>query len=205
MNVLALGELRNGKRELKDFEGQPKMIHSLDAYKYLKIDKENYINYQCQYYSNRVISIEHEWTKTSTNAKGELERETKYYDIYKVKIHEITLREIMILQAIYLCKTQNEICNLVKKQPNPKFFYKSFLEFDGANLLSMLAFDSGSIEALLHEDNEQYFDPLYPVIYKNKITKKSGKGEYLSSAIDNALRANQVKAVSLIIDYIIKF
>jgi len=89
-------------------------------------------------------------------------------------------------------------------QPNPKFFYKSFLEFDGANLLSMLSFDSGSVEALLHEDNEKYFDPLYPVIYKNKITKKSGNGEYLSSAIDNALRANQVKAVSLIIDYIIK-
>jgi hypothetical protein len=67
MNVLALGELRNGKRELNDFEGQPKMIHSLDAYKYLKIDKENYINYQCQYYSNRVISIEHEWNKSTMN------------------------------------------------------------------------------------------------------------------------------------------
>ena len=29
--------------------------------------------------------------------------------------------------------------------------------------------------------NEKYFDPLYPVIYKNKIIKKSGNGEYLSS------------------------
>lgn len=67
MNVLALGELKNGKRQLKDFEGQDKMIHSLDAYKFLKIDKENYINYQCQYYSNRVISIEHEWTKHEKN------------------------------------------------------------------------------------------------------------------------------------------
>jgi hypothetical protein len=111
----------------------------------------------------------------------------------------------MILQAIYLCKTQQEIENIVRKQPNPKFFYKSFLEFDGANLLSMLSFDSGSIEALLNDENEKFFDPLYPIIYKNKITKKSGNGEYLSSAIDNALRANQVKAVSLIIDYIIKF
>lgn len=106
MNVLALGELKNGKRELIDFEGQPKMIHSLDAYKFLKIDKENYINYKCQYYANRTISIEHEWTKTNTDLNGETDRETKYYDIYKVKIHEITLREIMILQAIYLCKTQ---------------------------------------------------------------------------------------------------
>jgi hypothetical protein len=39
MNVIALGELPNGKRGLKDFEGQDKMIHSLDSYKYLKIDK----------------------------------------------------------------------------------------------------------------------------------------------------------------------
>ena len=41
-----------------------------------------------------------------------VQTESKYYDIYKVKIHEITLREIMILQAIYLCKTQNEIENI---------------------------------------------------------------------------------------------
>jgi hypothetical protein len=39
------------------------MIHSLDAYKYLKIDKMNYLYFQCQYYANRRISIEHEWTK----------------------------------------------------------------------------------------------------------------------------------------------
>jgi DNA-directed RNA polymerase specialized sigma subunit len=93
------------------------MIHSLDAYKFLKIDKENYINYQCQYYSNRVISIEHEWTKklNDTDVYGKKEHETKYYDIYKVKIHEITLREIMILQAIYLCKSTIEIENIVRK------------------------------------------------------------------------------------------
>jgi len=69
------------------------MIHSLDAFKYLKLDHANYINYQCQYYSNRVISIEHEWTKNDINHG----KETKYYPIYKVRIHEITLRELLIL------------------------------------------------------------------------------------------------------------
>lgn len=123
-----------------------------------------------------MISIEHEWYKTAKNFDKTIDHETMYYDIYKVKIHEMTLREIMILQAIYLCKTQKEIENIVRMQPNPSFFYKSFLEFDGSNLLSLLSFDSGSVEALLHEDNEKYFDPMFPVIYKNKITKKSGKG-----------------------------
>lgn len=126
------------------------MIHSLDAYKYLKVDKKNYINYQCQYYSNRVISIEHEWNRQDEAG----EKETQYYPIYKVKIHEITLRELLILQSLYITKTTHEVESLVKLQPNPSFFYKSFLEFDGANILSMLSFDSGSIGSLLSEDNE---------------------------------------------------
>jgi len=43
-------------------------------------------------------------------------------------------------------------------QPNPRFFYKSFLELDGANMVTILAFDSGSMEHLLSEQNEQYFN-----------------------------------------------
>lgn len=69
----------------------------------------------------------------------------------------------------------------------------------------MLSFDSGSMDALLNDSNDKYFDELYPIIYKNKITKKSGNGVYLSSAIDNAIRANQVQGLNLIINYIIKF
>jgi hypothetical protein len=45
------------------------------------------------------------------------------------------------------------------------FFYKSFLEFDGANILSVLAFDSKAVESLLHERNEKYFSEEFPVIY----------------------------------------
>lgn len=122
-----------------------------------------------------------------------------------MKVHEVTLRELLIIQSLYITKTTHEVEALVKLQPNPSFFYKSFLEFDGANILSMLSFDSGSIGSLLHEDNEKYFDPLFPIIYKNKVIKKSGNGEYLSSAIDNAIRSNQVKAIDLILEYIIKF
>jgi hypothetical protein len=63
----------------------------------------------------------------------------------------------MILISFYLCKTQGEIEKLVRAQPNPSFFYKSFLEFNGGNFISILAFDSGSVEALLHEDHKEYF------------------------------------------------
>jgi|TARA_B110000285_G_C14811639_1_gene462234 hypothetical protein len=96
----------------------------------------------------------------------------------------------MILISFYLCKTTSEITNLIKLQPNPAFFYKSFLELNGGNFLSMLAFDSGSVELLLSEENEEHFSNVRPIIYKSKIEKSSGEDYFLSSAIDNAIRAN---------------
>lgn len=34
---------------------------------------------------------------------------TSFYDeIYKIKIHEVTLRELLILQSFYVSKTQSE-------------------------------------------------------------------------------------------------
>lgn len=94
INVLALGSKH--KRPLKDSEGQSKMIHSLDSLSFLKVEQVNFINYQCQDYNNRIISIEQETTNYD---------ETSYRLIYKVKIFEITLRELMILQSFYVCKT----------------------------------------------------------------------------------------------------
>lgn len=94
----------------------------------------------------------------------------------------------------------------MKEQPNPRFFYKSFLELDGSNMVSILAFDSGSMEHLLSEDNEEFFNPEYPVIYRTKIPKKNNKSSYFYfTAIDNALKNNQVKAIHYMIEYISKY
>jgi hypothetical protein len=65
-----------------------------------------------------------------------------------------------------LTKNNSEVVALVRKQPNPSFFYKTFLELDGANMTSILAFDSGSMDALLSKENEVYFNETYPIIYK---------------------------------------
>ena len=87
LNVLALGS--SYKRPLKDSEGVTKMIHSLDSLSFLKVDEYNFLSFRCQDYDNRIISIEQEYIKG--------ENENIYEDIYKIKIHEITLRELMIL------------------------------------------------------------------------------------------------------------
>lgn len=59
INVLAMGSTH--KKEITDCDGQKKMIHSLDSLSFLKVEPINFLNYQCQDYNNRVISIEHEW------------------------------------------------------------------------------------------------------------------------------------------------
>ena len=146
LNVLALGKVE--KRKLSSSDGQMKMIHSLDSLSFLKVDKINYINFKCQDYSNRIISIEQEDEHTIM-VNGKPETINSYREIYKVKIFEITLRELLILQSLYICSTQSDIVNLVKLQPNPTFFYKTFLELDCSNVASMLAFDSRAVQYLL--------------------------------------------------------
>ena len=77
------------------------MIHSLDSLSFLKVDELNYLNFKCQDYNNRVVSIEQEWKKNQNTENVDF-----FYDeIYKVKIHEVTLRELLILQSFYVCKS----------------------------------------------------------------------------------------------------
>lgn len=73
-------------------------------------------------------------------------------------------------------------------------------------MVTILAFDNGSMEHLLGDHNQEYFNPLYPVIYRTKIQKKNNKLSYFyNTAIDNALKNNQVKAINFMIDYICKY
>jgi len=47
------------------------------------------------------------------------------------------------------------------------------------------------MEALLNDNNKEYFDEKYPIIYKNKIPKKQGHDYYYRTAIDT-MRNNQI-------------
>jgi hypothetical protein len=86
-------------------------------------------------------------------------------------------------------------------------FYKSFLELNGSNFCSMLAFDSRSMQALLADKFSKYFTVTYPIFYQNKHNKGTYEKPkfFYRNAIDIALMANQSKAVQKIIDYIIKY
>jgi hypothetical protein len=72
-------------------------------------------------------------------------------------------------------------------------------------MVSILAFDSKSIQHLLADKNEKLFNKEFPIIYKVKVAKKKGNNFYYTNAIDNALKNNQVEGVKYLIKYIVKF
>lgn len=114
-------------------------------------------------------------------------------------MHEITLRELLLVQSIYVAKESGSICKLVKNQPTPAIFLKVFLELDVKSLVSFLAFDNNAINHILHDfagKNKPYFPKEFPVFYRNSDEK---------SAIDYALEANQIRSVSTMIEYICEF
>ena len=71
-------------------------------------------------------------------------------------------------------------------------------------MASILSFDSRSMNHLLDDTNNEHFTDEFPIFYRNKILKGKDK-YYYRSAIDRALRCNQVRAVSLIIKYIVRY
>lgn len=180
------------------------MIHSLESVNFLKLDSKNYVLFECAKPEARIISIDQEYIKGDANTGVE---EASFWPLYKVKLHQITLRELMLFQSLYVCKTLSEIIDIVNDQPNPAVFYKSFFELDASNMVSILSFDSRSMGYLLKDDFADHFSKQFPLFYRNKIQKgvsKDGKYFY-RSAIDSALRNNQVRAVSIIIEYVVKY
>ena len=70
-------------------------------------------------------------------------------------------------------------------------------------MASILTFDSNSLNHLLQDSHKEYFDSNFPLFYKNKIQKSNNREKYYyRSAIDSALKNNQLRAVQSIIDYI---
>lgn len=73
-------------------------------------------------------------------------------------------------------------------------------------MASILSFDSRSMAILLSEKFDAHFSDEFPIFYLNKILKRGSKDQYFyRTAIDRSLKANQVRAVSLMIQYIVRY
>jgi len=186
INIIAIGHKE--PRIIKDSEGWKRKILSLGNAQFLRVEPTNHILFSCQFYENRQVCVQEQY--------NDLDGNTHFDDIYRVKINEPTVRELLLIQSIYACGTQSDIEKLVSEQPTPKIFFKVFLELSLKSLIPFIAFDSRSMKKLLGPHNNEFFSEEFPVFYKNV----DG-----TSAIDTCLDRNQIRSVNLMIEYIIGF
>lgn len=122
------------------------------------------------------------------------EEQTKLIDIYKIKIWEMTLRELLLFQSIYSSETQADVFKLIKMQPSPQIFLKISLELGLKSMIPYLSFDAHSIKYILNEKHSEHFSTEFPLFYKDK----NGK-----SPIDVALENNLINSVNQMLDYMV--
>jgi len=67
MYIVALSS--EAKKMVTDSNKDKKVIHSLDSLSYLKVDPLNFLNFRCQDYDNRIISVEQECILHGDGAK----------------------------------------------------------------------------------------------------------------------------------------
>jgi len=88
INVFALGSTQ--KREIIDVEGNPRMMNSLESMNYLKLDPTNVLVFANQNMAKREVVVQ----QVSKDTKKDV---AIFTDLFAVKIHAITLRELLLI------------------------------------------------------------------------------------------------------------
>ena len=132
---------------------------------------------------SKIITIKHQ----TQNPNGDI-----FFDeLYKIKVQNMNLMELLLFQSLFACTTQAEIIKLVESQPNQDAFFNSYDEINFSNMVTVLAFDNRTIEILLssqiNSNIKKSETRKYPLIYK--IMNKKSKYE-TKSALDVALENN---------------
>lgn len=147
------------KKVVKSQNNTEYMLHPLNSCSDLRLESTNHLKFT-HGRNGMVVSVQEQYQDSSL--------ETFFDDIYKICIHELALRELLLIQSIFLCRQQYDIVKLIDLQPDISVFLKASLELGKRNMLQILSFDSKSIASLLDERHAEMFRSEYPVIYKTE-------------------------------------
>lgn len=75
-----------------DTNGDQRLMRSLGSVRYLKLEETNHIHFSFQFYDNRRIVICEKYDDEN--------KQTGFDKLYSIKVHEPTLRELLLLQSI---------------------------------------------------------------------------------------------------------
>lgn len=98
------------KFHFKSHDGQPKVVHSLESFDYLKLEPSNYIYFQNKPEYDEV-NILQEYSKEDYDKSGF--GESKFATLYQVKLQNISLRELLTFQSLYISQTMRELIEIV--------------------------------------------------------------------------------------------
>ena len=86
-------------------------IHSLESVNYLKIDPQNFIQYDFSSDKKqiRVIQQFSIFDKSKSGNKMEVNVKHDFTNVFSVRIHEITLRELILFQSLFVCNRPIDI------------------------------------------------------------------------------------------------
>lgn len=184
------------KRAIDNPDGTERMVHSLPSCCYLEIDDSNFLSFERpnQGSLNRLVKIQEQQLDNYGN--------TYYDEIYSVNMDEMSLSQLIVIQSLFMSDSAMDVIELIKMQPDPMLFFKSYMELDQSNMIQIFSFDSRIIKTLMDFEFTDY-NRKNPVFYK---MRHNIDGEViLLSALDVALENNQIRALNLIIQYIVEF
>lgn len=85
------------KRAIKDSSGNDAIIHSLESFDYLKVESKNFMLFQCTNPQDRIISVQQEYISENVVDRNGGVSDTRFQDIYKVRVRGMNLRQALIL------------------------------------------------------------------------------------------------------------
>ena len=85
-------------RTIKDFNGDDNIIYSLKSCEYLKLEPRNHLSFSTNKLGEQIIELKEQYV-------DEL-GDTNFLSLYKIKLSNLTLRQLLVLQSFSACKTQ---------------------------------------------------------------------------------------------------
>lgn len=97
MQILNMSQVP--RKVIRDYQKQKTVLHSLDSPSFLKLEPSNFIHLKYFQDDDREIIIYQEYQR-----KVGTKKETRYDKIYSLRISDVSLRELNIMQGFYICK-----------------------------------------------------------------------------------------------------
>jgi len=99
---------------VEDADGYQRRLPSLESMNYLNLNISNSLYFDCSKQTDRWVVVQQEYNKEALSNDETIEdSETMFDPIYKIKIWNTTLRELLVFQSIYLCQTTSAIVEIV--------------------------------------------------------------------------------------------